>query len=158
MKTILKSLLVGAAAALVFVSMTETALAYGKVGGKTVNSCEITVPFKLRESERAELERKGYRFRKKRTDFVSGRVVQTYEYYELKDSKRVAGNLYIKAIMKPFDLPHLKHVAKREFQLNLMTSSYDSLIAVASSVPQKWARSDEEAKYADFSNFPACVD
>lgn len=154
----MKTLARAAMAAVALVAMMETANASGKIGGVSVNSCEITSPFKLTESESAELARLGYSVRVKRSEFVRERMVQTYAYFELKDKKKVPGSLFLNLITKPFDKSDNSHVAKRELRLNLATSQYDSLLAVAYSTPPKWARTKAEEKNADVTNFPACVD
>ena len=158
MKSNFTALALGLTLSLASSLITSAAQAYGKIRGTEVNSCVITVPSKLKDSERAMLERKGYRFKKDRGAYTSGRVVQKYEYYEMKAKKKVVGNLFIKAIMKPYDLPTLKAVSKREFHLNLVTAKYDKTIGITSSVAPLFARSEQEAKEADFSQFPACVD
>lgn len=158
MKSNLPALALGLTLSIATSLLSSAAQAQGKVGGDEVNSCVITVPLKLKDSERAMLERKGYSIKKDRGSFKSGRVLQTYEYYEMKAKKKVVGSLYIKAVMKPYDLPKLQNISKREFQLNLVTAKYDKLIGTTSSVPPTLARSKQEAQEADFSHFPACVD
>jgi hypothetical protein len=129
-----------------------------------VHSCDVMTPGQLTKIEQAQIESKGYRLHKHRSEYVHERYLQTYEYYTIKNSFKHAGMLYLEAILSPsarvqnlFGIDP-SAVSKREFRLSVNNGKYDSLLSLSTSTPPSLARTKLDLENADFSGLPNCRD
>ena len=120
------------------------------------SSCTITVPFKLKPSEQQTLTEHGFKVRVKRSEFTHSRFLNVYEYFEVKDSRRNAGDLHLRAVLVPKGPQEATTTAAREFNLQLTTEREVETIAIANTVPANLAHNVQEATEARFSGFPFC--
>ncbi len=135
------------------------------IGNRSVvRSCDITTPGKLNDAEKAQLEAKGYRLKKDRSEYKHERFLGVYEYYEMKDSSKKVGELFLNAILVPYPRAanafstDVTLASKREFRLMVYTGQFDSTLAIVSSAPARLARTAAERETADFSSLPPCHD